>query len=191
VVAAALLPHTEDVRYPILALLAATILAGPASASGVDPAALVLGPSDVPTGFRVDRDESGVRSNELEARENPETRALFSRWRRVTGYQAAYERSDSTIEARADLFRDVDGARNLLDWVDREFRRAGVKGLKRARAGVGSEGWVYWGGSSSPVAFVVWRYSRVWSGVAGMGLGKARVLALARLQQRRIGAVLR
>jgi hypothetical protein len=50
---------------------------------------------------------------------------------------------------------------------------------------------VYWGGSSSPVAFVVWRYSRVWSGVAGMGLGKARVLALARLQQRRIGAVLR
>ncbi len=191
-VAAALLPHTEDVRYPILALLAATILA---AACLLPPGSIrrrsCSSPTDVPTGFRLDRDESGVRTNELEARENPETRALFSRWRRVTGYQAAYERSDSTIEARADLFRDVDGARNLLAWVDREFRRAGVKGLKRARAGVGSEGWVYWGGSSSPVAFVVWRYSRVWSGVAGMGLGKARVLALARLQQRRIGAVLR
>ena len=42
----------------------------------------------------------------------------------------------------------------------------------------------------SPIAFVVWRYSHVWSGIAGMGLGKARVLALARLQQRRIGAAL-
>jgi hypothetical protein len=183
--------HTEDVRVPILALLAATILAAPAAASGLDPRALVLGPTDVPTGFRLDGDESGLRTNELEARESPETRARFSRWRRVTGYQARYERSDSTIEARADLFRDTGGARNLLAWVDREFQRAGLKGLRRARAGVGNEGWVYWGGSSSGIAVVVWRYSRVWSGIAGVGLGKARVLALARLQQQRIAAALR
>lgn len=183
--------HTEDVRYPILALLAATILAAPAAAAAVDPQALVLGPNDVPTGFRLDRDESGVRTNELEARESPETRAPFSRWRRVTGYQARYERSGSTIEARADIFRGRDGARNLLAWVDREYQRAGVKGLKRARAGVGNEGWVYWGGSPSGVAVVVWRYSRVWSGIAGMGIGKERVLALARLQQQRIAAALR
>jgi hypothetical protein len=179
------------VRVPILALFAATILAAPAAASGLDPKALVLGPTDVPTGFRLDRDESGLRTNELEARESPETRALFSRWRRVTGYQARYERSDSTIEARADLFLDRDGARNLFDWVNREFRRAGLKGLKRAPAGVGNQGWVYWGGASSGIAVVVWRYSRVWSGIAGMGLGKARVLALARLQQQRIAAALR
>ena len=178
-------------RYVITALLAATIVAAPAAASGLDPEGLVLSQTDVPTGFRLDRDESGVRTNELEAREHPETRALFTRWRRVTGYQAAYERSDSRIEARADIFRDRDGAHSLLAWVDREVRKGGVKGLKRARAGVGGEGWVYWGGSSSTVAFVVWRHSRVWSGVAGMGLGKARVLALARLQQQRIAEALR
>ena len=28
---------------------------------------------------------------------------------------------------------------------------------------------MYWGGSSSPIAFVVWRYSRVWSGCRGHG----------------------
>lgn len=183
--------HTEDVRYPVLALIAVAVLAAPAAASGLDPKALVLGPTDVPTGFRLDRVESGLRTNELEARESPETRALFSRWRRVTGYQARYERSDSTIEARADLFRDSGGARNLLAWVDREFQRSGVMGLRRARAGIGDEGWVYWGGSSSGVAVVVWRYSRVWSGIGSMGLGKARVLALARLQQRRIAEALR
>lgn len=183
--------HTERVRYLVLALLGAAVLATPVAASGVDPKALVLGPTDVPTGFRLDRDASGIRTNELEARESPETRVRFSRWRRVTGYQARYERGDSTIEARADLFRDPDGARNLLAWVDREFQRSGLKGLKRARAGVGKEGWVYWGGSSLGLAVVVWRYSRVWSGIGSMGLGRARVLALARLQQQRIAAALR
>ena len=183
--------HTEDVRSVVVVLLSATVLAAPASASEVDPRKLVLSQGDVPTGFRLDRGESGVRTNELEAREYPETRALFRRWRRVTGYQAAYEGRGATIEARADLFRDTGGARNLLAWVDREFRKAGVKGLKRGRAGIGSEGWVYSGGSSSGMAAVVWRYSRVWSGVASMGLGKARVLALARLQQQRIAAALR
>jgi hypothetical protein len=183
--------HTGDVRYAVVALLTATIFAAPTGASGLDPKAFVLSSTDVPTGFRLDRDESGVRTNELEARENPETRTLFDRWRRVTGYQARFERSGATIEARVDIFRGRDGARNLLAWVDREYLKAGVKGLKRARAGVGSEGWVYWTGSSSGIAVVVWRYSRVWSGIAGTGLGRARVLALARLQQQRIAAALR
>jgi hypothetical protein len=179
------------VRYAVLAVLAGAILAAPVAASGVDPQLLVLSQTDVPTGFQLERGESGVRTNELEARESPETRALFSRWRRVTGYQAAYARRNGRIEARADLFRDGRGAHNLLAWVDREFRRAGMKGLKRERAGVGNEGWVYWGGPSSGLAAVVWRYSRVWAGVGGMGLGKARTLALARLQQKRIAATLR
>lgn len=60
--------------------------------------------------------------------------------------------------------------------------------MKRAPAGVGTESWVYW---NSLYAVVYWRYSNVWSGVSGTGLGKARTLALAREQQRRIAAALR
>jgi hypothetical protein len=35
-------------------------------------------------------------------------------------------------------------------------------------------------------AVVIWRYQRVWAGIAGIGMGKRPTLALARIQQRRI-----
>ncbi len=175
-------------RLAIVASLAAALLVAPALASEVDPKALVLGDRDVPKGFRVDPSESGVRTNALEAREHPESREPFERMRRVIGYQALYARGESRIEARSDLFRDAQGARDFLLLTEREWRKSGAKGLKRAPAGVGAEGWVYW---NSLYAVVYWRYSKVWSGVSGIGLGKARTLALARDQQRKIAAALR
>ena len=175
-------------RLAIVAALAAALLVSPALAVEVDPKALVLGVRDVPKGFRIDSSESGVRTNALEAKEHPESRAPFQRMRRVIGYQALYARGESRIEARSDLFRDAAGARDFLLLTEREWRKSGAKGLKRAPAGVGTESWVYW---NSLYAVVYWRYSKVWSGVSGIGLGKARTLALAREQQRRIAAALR
>ena len=177
-------------RRLAVVLLAALAVALPAGAAGVDPRALVLGRAEVPAGFRVDPDETGLRTNEREARDHPETRPLFRRWGRVTGYQARYERTsdDASIEARADLFESASGSRALHRWADREMQKSGIKGAVRARARVGSEGMVY---SFGRFTVVYWRYGRAWSGVATYGLPKSRALALARTQQRRIAAGLR
>ena len=174
-------------RIAIVVVVAA--VAFPASAASVDPQTLVLDRANVPAGFRLDPKESGLRSNELEAKEFPESRAKFKRWRRVTGYQAKYLRGSSEIEARADVFRTADGARNLLEWVDLEWRKAGVTGQRRARAGIGAEGWVHWVPSSSlSYTLVVWRHGRVFGGVAGRGIARESTLALAGAQQRRMAA---
>ncbi len=121
-------------RLAIVAALAAALLVSPALASEVDPKALVLGERDVPKGFRIDPSESGVRTNALEAKEHPESRAPFQRMRRVIGYQALYARGESRIEARSDLFRDAAGARDFLLLTEREWRKSGAKGIE-ARPG--------------------------------------------------------
>lgn len=181
-------------RVACIVVAALALLAVPALAAPIDPAELVLREVDVPVGFELDREESGVRSNAVEVREHPETR-VFVRWGRVTGYQAAYTRrtrNPGTIEARVDVFRGTDGAHKLLVWVDNELRKAGFAGQKRERVDLGSEGWVHWaGGSGLDLSVVVWRQGRVFAGVMGLGLTKDRTLALARVQQRRIVAALR
>lgn len=175
-----------------LVVVAAAAVALPAWAASVDPQALVIAKSDVPAGFRVDATETGPRTNALEAKEFPETRVKFTRWRRVTGYQARYLGRSSEMEARVDVFRGSDGARKLLRWVDLELRKAGVLGQKRARAGIGAEGWVHWASSDSfRFTLVVWRHGRVFAGIMGRGMGRDTTLALARVQQRRMAAGLR
>jgi hypothetical protein len=168
--------------------MVALTLALPASAADVDPRALVVRPSDVPAGFRVDRDESGLRSNELEAKEYPQTRALFARLGRVTGYQVAFERGDASIDARSDLFRTTTGARKLLAWVDDEYRKSGVRAQRRASLDIGDEGWVISGGMVPGLTLVFWRHGRVFSGLVGLSLPRERTIVLARTQQRRIAA---
>jgi hypothetical protein len=163
-------------------------LAVPASAADVDPRALVVQPADVPTGFRVDRDESGLRSNELEAKEYPQTRAVFARLGRVTGYQVAFVRGDASIEARSDLFRTTTGARKMLAWVDLEYRKSGVRGQRRAALDIGDEGWVIWAGKDLGLTLVFWRHGRVFSGLLGHLIPRERTIALAHSQQRRIAA---
>ena len=181
-------------RVACIVVAALALLAVPASAAQIDPAEFVLRLAEVPVGFELDREESGLRSNELEVKENPEIRVVV-RWGRVTGYQAAYTRrtrNPGTIESRADLFNGATGARKLLVWVDSELRKSGFAGQKRARVDLGSEGWVHWaGGSGLDLSVVVWRQGRVFAGVMALGLTKDRTLALARVQQRRIVAALR
>ena len=91
-------------RVVPLVLILLGMVALPASAACVDPKALVIRPIDVPTGYVLQRSESGLRTNEQEAKESPEAGRVFRRFGRVTGYQMIFERGERKIEARADVF---------------------------------------------------------------------------------------
>ena len=178
-------------RPPLVgALLALAALVAPVAAGALtDPGRLVLRQADLPAGFAVDRDETGLRTNALEAREVPETRNRFRRWGRGTGYQARFVRGHASIEARVDVFRGAGGASRLLEWVRSEARRSGFHGQKLARFRIGAEGLILWVGDS--LTLVTWRQGRVFAAVFGDELPRARLVALARVQQRRIVAELR
>lgn len=173
-----------------VAIAAALLVAVPASATEVDPKLLVLQQADVPAGFQLDRDESGVRTNAGEAKSGPEARALIARAGRVTGYEASWSKESITLQSRVDLCERSAGARVVFDYIEDGMKLAGIKGLRREPAGIGSESWVYWAGPRG-LTLVAWRHGRVFAGIVGLGLTKARALALARVQQRRITAALR
>jgi hypothetical protein len=177
------------VRCAIAVLLsAAAVVTATASAARIDPSALALRQGDVPTGFRVDPDDTGVRTNAQEMREYPESRPVLTRFGRLTGYQVMFRRGSSRIQARADVFRTVGGARGFLAWIDLEWQKAGFAGQRRARARIGREGHIFW--SPEGHAILLWRHGHVFGGVLAVGVGRARALALARAQERRIEAAL-
>jgi hypothetical protein len=180
--------HTTSMRLAAAALLVLAA-AVPAAAADVHPRTLALRQADVPSGFEVDREKTGVRSNASELRKYPELAGLFTKVGRVTGYSAEFRRGSAFIGSRADLVRRPAGARALLDWYDREIRKGGVGGLKRARGGVGAESWLFWE-ESTKLTLVAWRYQRVFAAVLGTDLTKEQTLGLARAQQRRIAAAL-
>jgi hypothetical protein len=171
----------------LFVVLAIAALAVPASAAGVDPARLVLQRSDVPAGFRLDRDKSGPRTNAAAAQSNPALRSLFARAERTGGYVAEYQRGDLNITSRADLFRRREGAGMLFTYFDRVMRNQGVI---RNKVEVGTEARIY----SAPaleLALIAWRRGRVFASLATTGLPRAKALALAHTQDRRIAKALR
>ena len=99
-----------------------------------------------------------------------------------------YRRGSSRIQARADIFRTVGGARGFLAWIDLQWQKAGLAGQRRARAPIGRDGLIFW--SPQEHAIVLWRHGHVFGGVLVLGVGRDRALALARAQERRIAAVL-
>jgi len=179
------------VRWLPCLLVGLLVLSSPAGAASVDPSTLVLRPSDVPSGFRVDRSQTGVRTNEREARNDPRLPALFRRWGRVTGYEIEFDRAGALINSRADVFRSDRGAAGLLAWFDREVRVQGQPPARRIRVEIGAGGWLYRGKQPEPFALVVFREGRVFGGVAGIRDARKLVVGLARKQQRRIAAALR
>ena len=184
--------HTEIVRYAILMLLAAVgVVAAPAAAVDVAPRALVLRSADVPAGWALDREETGLRTNRDEAGTDKKSRALIARLGRVTGYQAEWRRGAmDSIVSRADVFRSTNGARMYLDIAADSLRSSGIKGLRRSPARLGDLGYAFGGGPNGTVAWVVWRSGPVAGTVVGWGVPLDTTLALARTQQRRIAAAL-
>jgi hypothetical protein len=174
-----------------LAVLAAVLLSAPALAAGPDPGRLVLRASDLPSAFAVNPDKTGVRTNEQEFRQEPEAGRVLRRAQRITGYQAEFTRGTSSLASRVDLFRTSAGAKLVLDYVDRDMRRSGFRGLHTERMAIGDEGWLYGDRKGAVLTMVVWREGRVFSGVIATRVRRALVLSLARAQQRRIAAALR
>lgn len=175
----------------LLATAVVLLLAVPAAAGEVSPKLLVLQQADVPSGFQLDRDESGLRSNEHEAKGNRRLRDLIRRWERVTGYEAVFDRHDASISSRAEVFRTPEGAGRLIAYVVAEMKKSGIRGLHRSPLRIGKDGWLYGGkDAASTFNLAFWRHGRVFAGVAAYGVAKPRTVALARAQQRRIAAAL-
>lgn len=181
-------------RVAIVALVAAV----PAAAAELDPSALVLRQSDVPSGFRLDEKESGVRTNARRARDTPELKSLYARAGRVTGYEATFMRLDRklldpyVIESYVDVLRSRSGAAMVLDEFDTQARTTLRKQtrLRRSPVELGEAGWRYAGRRSVPFAFVAWRHGRVFAVVFSLNVSPEQTFALARKQQRRIATAL-
>jgi hypothetical protein len=175
----------------VAALLAALVVQVSAAAS-IDPARLVLRQADVPTGFRVDRQESKVVTTDQDARDYPELRAKYARWGRVTGYQARFKRRTSTLTSRADVLRNHAGARQMLAWFSHEVTSRSQLYPRPSPAAVGDGGVLYdFKVGKESFAIVVWTHRRVFAVVGADGVAKSLVVALARKQQHRIAAELR
>ena len=85
----------------------AAVLAVPAGAAAVDPKALVLRQADVPDGFRVVPDQSGIRSNRELAKGGPEHRRQVERSGRVTGFFRLWQRRAPGVSVLVGSLADV------------------------------------------------------------------------------------
>lgn len=173
----------------------AAVFAVPAGAAAVDPKALVLRQADVPAGFRVVPDQSGIRSNRELAKGGPEHRRQVERSGRVTGFFRLWQRRAPGVSvlvgSLADVCRDARGATAWLAWLDDRARRQSTRThLRRRVVRIGDEGWAYSTTRLGGTALVGWRRGRVVALVSTSGLGLGKALDLARRQQRRIAAAL-
>jgi hypothetical protein len=180
--------QTDGVRIALSTLACALALALPAAAADVNPKALVLQPGDVSVP-RLVRQESGVQTNAALSKNDPEARALIPRTGRITGYVNLYEYKDGrSLWSWADVLRKPSGARVLLAHTDREMLEPGT--FRRTSVDVGRQAWLYAKRTGEPTAVVAWRHGRVFAVMGAEGLSTGRVLALARIQQRRIANAL-
>ena len=174
--------------HTIAVALACAGIAASSATAAVDPGRLVLRSTDVPAGFVADTKSTGVRTNQDEAGTDRKSGKLIVRLGRVTGYQAEWRRASEVVVSRADVFRTRAGARTYIGLAATSFRNSGIKGLRRSTIRLGEEGYVFHGGASDGVVWVVWRSGTVAGMVVGWGLSRATGVGLARKQQRRIAS---
>jgi hypothetical protein len=181
------------IRSYVIGLFLAALVAMPAGATSVHPGKLVAQEADVPAGVRLIAADSGRRTNRDEVRSDPRIARVEARAGRLDGYVAVYwDGAGRRVNSRADLYRRPGGARDVLAFADAELRKSGIRGLRRSRVKIGSEGWIYWGGLGDvAIAVIAWRHNRVFAAVATSGLPRSSTLAIARKQQRRIATVIR
>jgi len=180
-------------RLLLFALLIALVLSAAANGAAVDPATLVLRQSDVPATYRLNDRESGARTIAQDSADYPGLKAKYRSWGHLAGYQIRFDRGDDSIVSRADVFRGRAGSRQMLAWyvAQAQSQKTPIR-LRLATLALGDEAvTLSFGGGGLHFALAVWRYGRTVSIVGGAGLARARVLALARTQQRRVAAALR
>jgi hypothetical protein len=175
----------------VLAFFVSVVVAQASAGATVDPSRLVLRQSDVPPGFRVDRDKSKMVTTRDDVRQYPELRAKYVRWGRVTGYQAQFDRGTSTLTSRADVLRDRAGAGHMLAWFAKQAEAQSKPRLRRTRVSLGDGGLLYaFEVGKYSFTIVAWTQRRVFAVAGADGIAKSRMLALARTQQRRIASEL-
>jgi hypothetical protein len=184
-------------RLVLAAAVVVAALAVPASAAQLDPKTLVVRPADVPAGFELVADQSGVRSNARRASMYPAgRRPPLARFGRLTGYDAVYWRKPSAvIGSSADLYRAAEGVDRFMRWWKEDVRSRGTKGQQVTSTWIGVRAWVTKqrvrdGSGTTLYTTVSWRDGRVTAGVVGKGVPAATVVRLARAQHRRIAAAL-
>jgi hypothetical protein len=167
---------------PAAAVALVLVSLAPASASTVDPKALVLQRADVPGGYRLD--ETQLLGNPGQGA-TAGFRDLVRRSGRLTGYYAHYVRGSREITSVAELFGRAGGAKIYFAWYERRLAREGEGA--RSRIAIGDGGWVYRVRSTQNSTFVLWRDGRVVSSVLCHAMKDHRTLAvaLARKQDRR------
>jgi hypothetical protein len=185
--------HPQTVhRLALLGFLGAALLVQSAGATSVAPQSLVLRESDVPASYRLNPDKSGRRTSAQDSVGYPDLRTKYASWGRLGGYQNQFDKGDDSIASRADVFHGRSGARRMLAWFVAETERQGVLHLHASKVPLGDEGVEYsFAGGDVRFTIVLWRYRRVFSIVGAGGLERARVLVLARTQQRRVASALR
>lgn len=185
----------------VIAILAASALG--ACSTGEDRVEegalprLVLQPDDLSPVF--DRFDEGRQAS---ADAPSGERGDAGRFGRIAGWKSRYRRSGDprtdgpiVLESRADIFADADGAQEELGAFRRELASSGAR-LLRAPSNLGEEAFVaqFREASLPNVVFVTvaWRDRNTTGSVAANGfagrLDADDVIALARLQQRRLEA---
>jgi hypothetical protein len=182
-------------RLSALLVVAALAAGGTASAAGPDPKALVLQQSDVPAGFRLERDHGATRyvTNAAIARGDPAYWKRVADTGRISGYTAAYENGARTIASAVHVFRRADGAHVLLS-VAKDQQRAlnaervkrGARPYRHSPVSVGDEATLYSSTQGPTVKLILWRSGRAVAALTTWGLSRDATLALARKQQHRI-----
>ena len=166
-------------------------------------AGAVLQPSDLPPVFS-QFDGGKLVGSDL----HPGPRETMERFDRLGGWKARYRRSGSSrtrgplvVQSLVDVFPDAAGARKDLDAYTDEFAltvtRSGgaAQLLESPRLGADAVAFLRSQTGSPGTSFytIAWRYGNVTASVSADGfesrLTLAQVLALARLQQRRIAAL--
>ena len=122
---------------------------------------------DVPSGFRVDLDDTGVRTTPGDAGESGRSTRLQTvrapdRIRHVPAGLVVSRRAQTSSGRSA-------APAKLLAWIDLEWQKAGIAGQRRARAPIGTEAHIFW--SPQGHAIVLWRHGHVFGGVLALGVG--------------------
>jgi hypothetical protein len=183
-----------------VAVLALAALVGAADAATVDPKTLVLQRSEVPAGFRVDRDHHATRylTNAAIARGDPRFWKDVADSGRISGYAAAYKDGAEAIASAGHLFRGGAGAHVYFSAAEQQQRalnaervRRGARAYQRRPVAVGDEATMYSSPADPRIELILWRSGRAVAALTTWGLGREAAVALARTQQRRIATTLR
>ena len=183
---------------PLFALVVSVAACTGGDEAGVekgDLPRLVLQPADVPDAF-VQFDEGPLVRADL----SDADRADPTRFGRQGGWKARFKRRGTpetrgplVVESRADVFADVEGAKDDFAAIELEAGRGQTK-VRAPKIGDESVATAIFQRGSPSVAFftIGWRYENVTASISVNGFATrttiADAVALARKQQRRIAA---